>query len=210
MVNWQRGSSLTSAETEATTPKPERAPRMSPLGNLMCSAACCLAVACREAVGEQRASTGCALSCSMYTPCGTTSGCDGGEKPGEIEEKGAGKRGKLPCAHPIIGLKLVNLLTEHLHPEFLAQEFYNLERVREAGPVLGVALNEAHTHLEPNGLNLSRGMLQLRSRRLLPLEIPESQLHQLHVQKGKRGLGHLRGGALPGRHSCRKKLLWEL
>mgnify|MGYP006153136039 CR=1 FL=1 len=64
-LNWQRGSSLTSAETEATTPNPESAPRMRPLGNLTWSAAICFAEACREAEGEQRASTGWALSCSM-------------------------------------------------------------------------------------------------------------------------------------------------
>ena len=65
IVNCTFGSSLTSADTAATTPSPESAPRMRPLGNLMCSDAICLAVACRDAAAEQRVSTGCELSCSM-------------------------------------------------------------------------------------------------------------------------------------------------
>ena len=62
MVNWTAVGSLTSTPTEATTPRPCRAPRIKPLGNLTYSAHICFAFACCVIPGEQRANNRCLLS----------------------------------------------------------------------------------------------------------------------------------------------------
>jgi len=42
------------------------------------------------------------------------------------------------CTHPVVGLKLVDLLAVHLDPKVLADELDDLERVREPRSVLCV------------------------------------------------------------------------
>ena len=82
--------------------------------------------------------------------------------------------------HPVVGLQFVDLLFVHLHPKVLADELDDLERVREAWPLLGVPLDQALADLEADRLELPPRVLQLRRRRVGLAA--EQHLHQLHVQ----------------------------